>query len=243
MGLKDWVRKILWLLHCDITRNMRYDRMTYRVMSQVLRPDSVSIDVGCHKGEVLEWMIELSPRGNHFAVEPLPHLAERLRLQFGEKVQVVQKALSSQVGETSFQYVKNAPAYSGILKRRYDTAIPDIQELHVEMTTLDEMVGKEKIDFIKIDVEGGEYAVLQGAKQTIQKHLPTVVFECGKGATEYYDTTPQMIFDWWDEAGYDVTSLPHFLGKRDPLSRLEFQSCFDTGSEYYFIAYPRMKNA
>ncbi len=243
MGLKDWVRKILWLLHCDITRNMRYDRMTYRVMSQVLRPKSVTIDVGCHKGEVLEWIIELSPMGNHFAVEPLPHLAEKLRSQYGSKVRVVEKALSSQIGETSFQYVKNAPAYSGILKRRYDTAIPDIQELHVEMTTLDEMVGNEKIDFIKIDVEGGEYAVLQGAKLTIQKHQPIVVFECGKGATEFYNTTPQMIFDWWDDAGYEVTSLPLYLDNREPLSRLQFQSCFDTGSEYYFIAYPRMKNA
>ncbi len=243
MGLKDWVRKILWLLHCDITRNMRYDRMTYRVMSQVLRPKSVTIDVGCHKGEVLEWIIELSPMGNHFAVEPLPHLAEKLRSQYGSKVRVVEKALSSQIGETSFQYVKNAPAYSGILKRRYDTAIPDIQELHVEMTTLDEMVGNEKIDFIKIDVEGGEYAVLQGAKRTIQKHQPIVVFECGKGATEFYNTTPQMIFDWWDDAGYEVTSLPLYLDNREPLSRLQFQSCFDTGSEYYFIAYPRMKNA
>jgi FkbM family methyltransferase len=192
---------------------------------------------------VLEWIIELSPKGNHFAVEPLPHLAEKLRSQYGSKVRVVEKALSSQIGETSFQYVKNAPAYSGILKRRYDTAIPDIQELHVEMTTLDEMVGNEKIDFIKIDVEGGEYAVLQGAKLTIQKHQPIVVFECGKGATEFYNTTPQMIFDWWDDAGYEVTSLPLYLDNREPLSRLQFQSCFDTGSEYYFIAYPRMKNA
>ncbi len=243
MGLKDCVRKILWWLHLDVTRNMRYDRMTYRVMNDILGPTSTAIDVGCHKGEVLEWMIELSPNAHHFAVEPLPHLAENLRTRFGKKVRVIEKALSNTTGSTTFHFVKNAPAYSGILKRKYDTASPDIQELHVEMTTLDNLVGSEKIDFIKIDVEGGEYAVLLGAERTIRTCQPVVVFECGKGATEYYQTTPQMMFDWWDKMGYDIASLPNFLQSQNPLSQVQFQSCFDTGSEYYFIAYPRMKNA
>jgi FkbM family methyltransferase len=243
MGLKDGVRKLLWWLHFDVTRNMRYDRMTYRAMRQLLKQDSTAVDVGCHKGEVLEWMIELSPNGHHFAVEPLPHLAQALRDKFSSKVNVVEKALSNVSGSTTFQFVKNAPAYSGILKRSYDTPTPEIEELKVDMTTIDEMVKNTSIDFIKIDVEGGEYAVLQGAEQTIKNNQPVVVFECGKGATEFYATTPQMIFDWWDNMEYDICSLPEYLSSRSTLSRIQFQSCFDTGSEYYFIAFPRMKNA
>ncbi len=243
MGLKDWVRKILWTLHWDVTRNLRYDRMTYQVMRQVLNASSTAIDVGCHKGEVLEWMIELSPRQRHLAVEPLPHLAKKLREKFGNQVEVVEKALSNQAGKTTFHFVQNAPAYSGIRKRQYNTQHPDIQELQVDMTTLDHLANGSKIDFIKIDVEGGEYAVLEGAAQTIQTSQPIVVFECGKGATEYYHTTPQMMFDWWDQRQYDVSSLSQYLNKETPLTRLEFQACFDSGSEYYFIAFPRMKNA
>jgi FkbM family methyltransferase len=243
MGLKDWVRKILWTLHCDVTRNLRYDRMTYQVMRQVLNAKSTAIDVGCHKGEVLEWMMELAPHQRHFAVEPLPHMAKNLREKFGSQVEVVEKALSNQAGSTTFHFVQNAPAYSGIRKRQYNTDHPDIQELKVDMTTLDAMVNGEKIDFIKIDVEGGEYAVLEGAAKTIEQSQPVVVFECGKGATEFYNTTPQMMFDWWDQRQYDVATLSHFLQKQNALSRLAFQECFDSGSEYYFIAFPRMKKA
>jgi FkbM family methyltransferase len=243
MGLKDWVRKILWLLGLDITRNMRYDRMTYRAMRQILKPNSTAIDVGCHKGEVLEWMIALSPNQKHFAVEPLPHLAQNLRSLFDGRVRVIEKALSDHSGTTAFQFVKNAPAYSGIKKRAYATSDPDIVELQVRMTTLDEMVGAEQIDFIKIDVEGGEYAVLQGAVQTLSRCRPVVVFECGMGATEYYFTTPQMMFEWWDQMEYDILTLPQYLKESTGMTKLEFQTLFDTGAEYYFIAVPRLKNA
>ena len=83
--------------------------------------------------------------------------------------------------------VKNAPAYSGLNKRRYDTSTPDIEEIKVKLGVLDEIIPKDVvIDFIKIDVEGGEFGVLKGAQHLLKKHKPVIVFECGMGASDYY---------------------------------------------------------
>ncbi len=126
MMLKDWARKILWTLHLDVTRNLRYDRLTWKVMQSHLHPDSNAIDVGCHKGEVLDWILAFAPHGRHWAFEPLPHLSAALRKKFGDRVHVVEAALSDQSGKTKFQFVKDSPAYSGILRREYSTDLANI---------------------------------------------------------------------------------------------------------------------
>lgn len=78
--------------------------------------------------------------------------------------------MSDTSGKSSFQLVKNAPAYSGIKKRHYDISNPDIEEITVKLKTLDEIIPEnEIIDFIKIDVEGAEFCVLKGGKNLLKK--------------------------------------------------------------------------
>ena len=237
--LKDWARKILWTLHLDVTRNLRYDRLTWKVMQSHLHPDSNAIDVGCHKGEVLDWILAFAPHGRHWAFEPLPHLSAALRKKFGDRVQVVEAALSDQVGKTKFQFVKDSPAYSGILRREYTTDTPNIEELEVAMSTLDEQVGAAKIDLIKVDVEGGEWAVLAGGSSVIQRDRPLIIFEFGKGASEYYGTTPEKMWALLTGWGYSLYDLKSYVKKDVPLTEATLALAFSTGSEYYFVAVSR----
>lgn len=51
---------------------MLYDQQTVEVMRLVLENNSNCVDVGCHKGEILDEVIKLAPEGLHFAFEPLP---------------------------------------------------------------------------------------------------------------------------------------------------------------------------
>ncbi len=236
MMLKDWARKILWTLHLDVTRNLRYDRLTWKVMQTHLHPGSNAIDVGCHKGEVLDWILAFAPQGRHWAFEPLPHLAADLIKKFGDRVQVVEAALSDQSGKTKFQFVKDSPAYSGILRREYTTDTPNIEELEVAMSTLDEQVGAAKIDLIKVDVEGGEWAVLAGGSSVIQRDRPLIIFEFGKGASEYYGTTPEKMWTLLTGWGYSLYDLRSYVKSATPLTEAALAMAFSTGSEYYFVA-------
>ncbi|MBN2669968.1 MAG: FkbM family methyltransferase [Bacteroidales bacterium] len=236
--LKDTLREILITLHIDITKNLKYDRLTRKILKKDLKENSNCIDIGCHKGEILDLMYKFSPNGKHYAFEPIPHMYQNLIEHYSKKATIYPYALSDESGETTFQFVKNAPAYSGIKKRRYDISNPDIEEIKVELKTLDELIPEStRIDFIKIDVEGAEFGVLKGGKQLLIKNKPTLLFECGKGGSDYYGTTPDDIFSFInEEIGLDIFTLQDYYDNRDALTKEQFSTHFDKNDEYYFVA-------
>ena len=146
-------------------------------MKKVIQKDSNCIDIGCHKGEILQFILKLAPQGKHFAFEPIPYLYDQLNVKFKNQATIFPFALSDKNGQTTFNLVKNAPAYSGINKRKYAVENPEIEEIQVELKQLDEVIPAEtKIDLIKIDVEGGEFDVLKGAKNILKNHQPILVW-------------------------------------------------------------------
>jgi FkbM family methyltransferase len=72
----------------------------------------------------------------------------------------------------------------------------------IEMHRLDEFEF-EAIDFIKIDVEGYEYFVVQGGEQTIRKHKPVIIIEQKPGKVE-----------WYGNKQYDARNLLQSWGAR-----------------------------
>jgi len=236
--IKDTIRKSLNALHLDLTKNLKYDRLTKEVIAKSLHKNLNAIDVGCHKGEILDLILKHAPAGNHFAFEPIPDFYNALKIKYAGQCTVFPFALSDQPGETTFNYIKNAPAFSGIKKRKYDVQHPDVLVLDVKVETLDHVIpASVKIDFIKIDVEGGEFGVLKGANMLLQRCKPLVVFECGLGASEFYGTKPENLFDYLDkECGYHIFSLQNWLSKKSPFSRDQFMECFNQNIEYYFVA-------
>lgn len=239
MSIKNAIRLTLNFLHLDITKNLEYDRLTKAIMKRVIKPDSNCIDVGCHKGEILDAILQLAPNGKHFGFEPIPGLFNNLNQKYAGKATIYPYALADANGKSTFQFVKNAPAYSGLKKRRYDTDTPDIEEIEVEIKVLDELIPSSiKINFVKIDVEGAEFGVLKGAKQLLKRDKPVVVFECGMGASDYYGTKPADIYSFMtDEIGLSVSTLKSFINNRKPLTAAEFTDCFNSNKEYYFIAH------
>lgn len=239
--MKQLIRSLLWALHLDVTRNLRYDRLTWKVMQKVLQPDSNCIDVGCHKGELLEWMLKLSPKGKHFAFEPIPELRSKLEAKFKDvDVEIFGYALSNESGNAEFQLVKNAPAYSGLKRRTYAVKEPEIEVIQIEKKLLDEVIpASAKISLIKVDVEGAEYLVLQGAKELIRSCRPAILFEFGIGAADYYDVHPQQVFELMEELKMDIFTLNDFLQGNAPLSAIELGIHFRENTEYYFIAFPK----
>jgi FkbM family methyltransferase len=185
-------------------------------------------------------IISNAPKGNHFAFEPIPYLFNQLQIKYKEKATIYPYALSDVTGTSTFQHVKNAPAYSGINKRQYALETPDIEQISVELKTLDSIIPADvKIDFIKIDVEGGEYGVLKGAKQLLKKYKPVVIFESGLGASDYYGTKPDELYQFIaTEIGLKISTLKSFIKNKASLTQAEFVNHFNNNTEYYFIAHP-----
>lgn len=237
--MKDYLRKLLSILKIDLTKNLEYDRLTRQVIKKIVNNNSVCVDVGCHKGEILDLFLKNAPAGNHFAFEPLPYYYERLVRKYGDSCKILPYALSDHDGISGFQFVKNAPAFSGIRRRKYNVETPEIEEIEVEVKQLDDIIpGHIKIDLIKIDVEGGEYQVLRGAQKLLNKDQPVVIFECGIGASDYYGTNPAELFQFLKKLNFNISLLNGWLKETSPLTEMQFVNIYKENKEYYFIAYP-----
>ena len=126
------------------------------------------------------------------------------------------------------------------MKRKYDVKTPDIEEINVKLELLDHIIPVEQsIQFIKIDVEGAELGVLNGAKKLLSKQKPFVVFEFGLGASDFYFTTPEMMFELLvDECGLHISNLSDWLKNKPPLTLMEFKASYENATDYYFLAHP-----
>lgn len=242
MAIKELIRSSMNFLHLDLTKNLEYDRLTNAVMKKVIHKNSNCIDIGSHKGEILNIMLKVAPEGKHYAFEPVPSFYEKLKSHFSGRATIYPYALSDKKGETTFQYVKNAPAYSGIKKRKYDIDSPEIEEIKVAMQKLDDVIPEcQKIDFIKLDVEGGEFGVLKGGRNLIIRNKPIIIFEFGLGASDYYGTKPADLFHFiTNELNLNISLLKSYLKNDICLSQDRFEEFYNSNSEYYFVAHPSM---
>jgi FkbM family methyltransferase len=240
-SIKNGIRKALFTAGIDLTKNQKYDRQTLAIMKKVLKPNSNCIDVGCHKGEVMDEIIKIAPGGKHYGFEPIPEYFEYLKKKYSanSQIHIFKKALSDENGTAEFHWVKNAPAYSGLKQRSYSVKNPEIEKINVELTELDQL-GSDfpSISLIKIDVEGAEMKVLKGAKKFIQQHQSTIVFEYGLGAADHYGVDPDDIFLFFNECDYQLNTLEGFLNNETGIAQNEFSRMYESNQEYYFVASP-----
>lgn len=238
--MKEFLKKIVKSFPIDFTKNQIYDRQTRQVIAKVCRHDSNCIDVGCHKGEVMDIILRCAPDGKHFGFEPIPSMYDSLKKKYdGTNCEIINLALSEQKGTTSFNYVISNPAYSGMKERKYEKSDEVIEKIDVKTDRMDNVIPITlPISLIKIDVEGAEYQVLKGATGILEKQRPVIIFEHGLGASDFYGTTPAMIFDLFDEFGYKISTMKSWLGSGGSFSKAEFEDQFNRQVDYYFIAFP-----
>lgn len=90
-------------------------------------------------------------------------------------------------------------------KRKAMTYAPAVQVPAITVDQLVEQRGLTRLDFCKADLEGGEYAALLGARQTLRKLRPVVVFERSLDAEKHYHYGKA---DWFKLfAGADYTQI------------------------------------
>jgi len=141
---------------------------------------SVCLDIGAHFGM---YTYELSRRCARVeAFEPIPALVSVLSKGYrgNLRVGVHAVALSDMNGETTLRVPRAGWGRSTIeasnpLEGRRDPTAP-VDQVRVEMRTLDSY-SFTGVDFIKMDVEGHELAVLAGASETLRREEPALLVE------------------------------------------------------------------
>jgi FkbM family methyltransferase len=244
--IKKIIKAVLKSLPFDFTKNQQYDTQTQQILRRHCKEFSNCIDIGCHKGEVLDWILAAAPQGQHYGFEPLPDLYLALKSRYAAQKNCCFSdiALSDKAGEATFNYVVTNPAYSGLQKRNYDKPNEKDETITVKTATLDSFLDSVlpadyAVDFIKIDVEGGELQVLRGAVQTLRRCQPIVVFEHGLGAADCYGTKPKDVWQLFADCNMSVSLMKSWLKGAPALSLAEFEQQFEQAKNYYFIAYPK----
>ncbi len=235
--IKQLAKKVQANLPIAIGKNEVYDRYTHEIITKYCQQDSICIDIGANHGKILDWMIQSAPNATHYAFEPIPFLYQTLTIRYADKAMIFPIALSNGKSICSFNLVTTNTALSGLKKRTYAKFHKE-QTIEVSTDTLDNIVRKDDIiRLIKIDVEGGEWNVLNGAIKTIHRCKPLILFECGKIGGELYGFTAYEIYQYFTQNfDYQIHTLKGWLKMETHLSFSEFVKYFDNGSEFFFLA-------
>lgn len=239
--MKKTIKQIIKKIPIAFTKNQQYDKQTLHIIRKVCNAGSNCIDVGAHKGEVLDQILKFAPSGTHFAFEPIPDMYQNLVAKYKDKpnCRIFDLALSNATGTSTFNYVISNPSYSGLIKRKYDRSDEQDTQITVKTELLDNIIpAGTPITLMKIDVEGGELLVMQGAKRVLTENRPIVIFEHGLGASDHYNSTPEKVHALLTECGLKISRLKDWLKGKPSLSQKEFRSIYDRNAEYYFVAHP-----
>ncbi len=161
------------------------------------------IDIGAHHGfYTLLASKKIGPVGRVIAFEPSPRELAKLKLHLSinhcQNVEVVEVALGAEKGKVNMFVCLE---HSGLNSLRLPNADTKATEVEIEQIRLDDYLKEkqiQKVDFVKMDVEGGELAVLKGAKDILLGQLrPLIIYEI-----QDIRTTP------W---GYKAVELYQFL--------------------------------
>ncbi len=191
---------------------------------RLVSPATNCIDGGCHIGAMLALFTSVAPAGRHIAFEPVAEKAAWLRRRW-PVAEVHQAALGDAPGEASFAVNRTRPGMSGL--RTAYLGSDALTASTVEVVTIDDVVGEREIGFLKLDIEGNELPALRGARRTIERCRPAILFECGPRWTlEQFGYSRSEMFDFiHDELGYSIWLVADYLFSRDPMGRDEFERC------------------
>ncbi len=194
-------------------------------LSSVVGPGSVCLDVGAAAGLYSLALSRLAgPSGEVHSIEPLTfaHPAWRrvLNSQGCPNVRYHAVALGAEAGSG----VMSVPSgrYLHVTGRSFlagratglgpNVEFSSHEEVPVAIETIDallERVGVTRLDFIKIDTEGGELHVLQGGERTIKEFRPAILVEIEARHAARYDYAPEDLVAWLVERGYTMYTWQH----------------------------------
>lgn len=179
------------------------EQASYQAFIKEMRPGIVVYDVGAHIGTyTLVAALQTGARGCVVAYEPNDETRAYLQQHLvwnrvADRVQVRPMCCGATAGLRTF-YFHEAEGMSGLVP------VEGFQRRSVMVTTLDEEVAALGLppNLIKIDVEGAEFDVLQGAEGILRAHRPSLLVSLHPSPLAKLGASPTDVLNWLKRQGY-----------------------------------------
>lgn len=203
----------------QLKQNKIWEPHLHPIFESYINKNSIVIECGCHIGTHTIKLASLCSK--LYGFEPMPDtydvLMRNLHVNNINNTVIYKKGASNKEGLTKFLWITpNNPGGSGLDSNpmgKPDWVKTCDKDIKVELITIDSM-NLCKLDFMKIDVEGYETLVIEGAMNTIKQCKPVIVMEVWKNHNSEVDINhTKNLFKNLLDIGYEVTHIegPDFL--------------------------------
>jgi FkbM family methyltransferase len=191
-----------------------YEKDEQRVIATNVKPGMTVLDVGANLGYFTLLMASLvGSSGKVIAFEPNPRMRGLLDANIAlntdlndGRLKAESLALGAERGRLKFYCPLQG--HEGVGGLRDTQRAPVEKVVDVEATTLDAYVEQQKIDridFIKLDIEGGELGFFKGAQRVLTQMRPTVLFEATDKNTAAYGYKATDLHGHLKALGYEIS--------------------------------------
>lgn len=191
------------------SKRLDFDQNALPTVLPFIKEGDVIIDAGANIGCYSHAFINKAGEcGLLYAFEPSKESFECLQHNLGSKhnVELFNSALSYKKGFCEVVRENNNVGMNYVAETKNSEAIP--------VTTIDSL-NLERVDFIKIDVEGDELNVLIGAYNTIKKCKPYMYIEINEHTLKRKNLNKLDIFNWLENNGYFYKNIYDGQGFND----------------------------
>jgi FkbM family methyltransferase len=186
-----------------------YEPIETHLLKAIANRSQVVIDVGSNVGY---YAVELGKVMGSFsrllAIEPVLESFKQLQRnvqlnELNDRVNMFMTAVGSSEGTAEIFIPETSGSSAASTRNLHNEENHSSQIVHV--TTVDAIMsssGLDKCDLIKIDVEGAELMVLQGATRTIKKHKPVIFAELLRKWSSHFSYNPNSVLQLLAGFGY-----------------------------------------
>lgn len=176
-----------------------YERNVMEIIREVVKPNFVCMDIGANIGVLSIAIAKSAFAGKVYSIEVSTinhaYLSKNIKDNKLNNCMAIHCGVSDRREVVNFNYVEEVAGCSFISPLGIEAGHSEV----VELVTIDEIVLNNEIghvDFIKLDVEGGERKALQGAKALLMRNKPLLLIEFNPTPIQrFYGEDPQTLFD------------------------------------------------
>jgi FkbM family methyltransferase len=171
------------------------------ILYKGLKSNDVVIDIGANIGV---YVIPLAKKvGQVIAFEPHPKSFEMLEksveLNQLHNVVVINKSVSDSKNHEVLLDISDGPTYSKVIPTDFLGKVTTYTKTEsIDLDTA--LAGKDRVDWLLIDVEGHEINVLKGARNILQRYSPKIIAEI---SVNKFDKVSEIL----SNHGYSITTL------------------------------------